>query len=289
MCDENCKWDIHPKEHDVKQDICHDIQLFNRNLTYDDLVHFSNMFIYRLSFYNCNLDNQSVSILSKNQKVNELLLSCNYIGDEACFYLLKTRIRVLNLNRNQISINGLFYLSSHKWLHTLHLSDNNINDDGVRLLAKNKNIKRLILRDNNIRDNGAYYLSLNTKIESLYLLNNKITDIGASFFAKNRTLRHLELTENPITDMGCYYLSHNTTLLHLDLYGNDKISIIGANYFYNLFDIKLPYLYGRIEKRCHNNFMIMLRNLLEEYMIKNISGIILDYFCNNVSTVGWGL
>ena len=158
-------------------------------------------------------------VLTSNNTLGELDLSCNAIGDEGAEALARA-------------------LTSNTTLEMLDLSCNIIGDEGIEALARalnfNRTLMTLTLHGNEIGDKGAKafatvldsYASLvhqelhheeesspqicsgNTKLQELILSGNKIGDVGAKSLAQS--------------------LCHNHSLKSLYLQGNEGIGREGV-------------------------------------------------------------
>ena len=102
-------------------------------------------------------------------------------------------------------------------LTTLDLDRNNIGLDGVRSLAPLSRLNTLYLVRNNIGDDGAQALTVFTKLTSLYLPTNNIGDKGVQALAQLSDLAVLSLDSNPVGDDGVQALRSLSGLTDLNL------------------------------------------------------------------------
>ena len=127
------------------------------------------------------------------EKLIFLDLSKNKITSEGVFYLSQIKsnnLKFLNLNNNEIKDEGLNYISNipFKCLNELHLSNTKIPYKGIKNLVNAEFIvKKKVLtlsKNTKIGDIGLKYIIEFKNWKSLNLLalsNNKITDKGTNY------------------------------------------------------------------------------------------------------------
>ena len=182
------------------------------------------------------------------------------------------------LNHINLTGNDCKFLSTI-CVHTLKLFNNNIDPDCAKYLARNKTIHTLELNYNNIGDNGAKYLARNNTIHTLNLGGNEIGDDGAKYLSENETIHTLDLNYNEIRNNGAKYLAKNNTIHTLDLSINN-IGPDGAKYFLKAIIPNLIFDYdyiGKTSKDNYEKYMQEINNIIQKYIIKDITNIIISY------------
>lgn len=138
-------------------------------------------------------------LTEKNQLKEEIDLSNYGLNDEDMSELERllednTQIVSINLERNNITSEGLESLTGIKYLKKLNLAKNKINDEGIEYLIKNnQRLTWLNLRDNAITNSSAELLleKLSAKGTLTYV------DIGENRNIDNETIRKIDcLSEN---------------------------------------------------------------------------------------------
>lgn len=106
------------------------------------------------------------------------------------------KLKILDLSRNEITDEGLQYISSMTSIEELDLTSNKLTPKGAvyiaELLRRSKTLKKLMLVDNELGDEGsriiAEALSTNTTLIEFNIGKNKITDAGAIALANSLKL-----------------------------------------------------------------------------------------------------
>ena len=129
----------------------------------------------------------------------------------------------------------------------------------------------------NLSINDIKFLST-IKVHTLDLYNNKIGDDGVKYLAENKMIHTLDLSENNIGDNGAKYLAGNKTI-HTLILSHNRIRDNGAKYFVNAIipKLKLSYKYRHISKISKNNYIQETRGVILQYIIKDITCIIINY------------
>ena len=182
-------------------------------------------------------------------------LDGNNIGPLGCVEIVKffksdrnkdNKLTHLNLEDNNITDEGLTYLTKALMHHEckltdLNLKDNNITDEGLThlteaLMHHECKLTHLNLRYNNITAEGFMHLTKalmhhECKLTRLTLYDNNVTDEGLKHLTKalmhhECKLTHLDLAGSNITDEGLTHLTkalmhHECKLTHLELDGNN--------------------------------------------------------------------
>lgn len=150
-----------------------------------------NKTLVHLFAHNCELDNDTLALLLKNQAFKEL-----------------------DLSRNNFSAKTVAKMASLPNLEKLSLSENQSwsNDDVAIQIAKNPHIKILYFASAGLRNDGAYALAKNTTLKELYIRNNAIEDNGANAFIENETLNVLDISTNKISKEGREKLSNHKSI-----------------------------------------------------------------------------
>jgi NLR family CARD domain-containing protein 3 len=186
--------------------------------------------VVRLYFVNTNigmtLDEGKclARLLQQNDKLEELYLSENHLGDEGVKHLSgglqqNQTLQVLDIRSNEIGPEGALAISSvlpqARSLKNLCFAMNDIGDVGAAALAQwlkddTCTLEELDLSENDIGENGASALATmlltNARLHNLNLAFNRIGSTGASFLADaleyNDTLLRLSLRRNNIDNLG---------------------------------------------------------------------------------------
>ncbi|EFC40074.1 predicted protein [Naegleria gruberi] len=110
----------------------------------------------KLDVSNCpNLSVVGVKFISQMENLNNLNISCNYIGDEGAKIISEmSQLTDLNISYSKIGNTGAMYISQLGKLTTLNISTNNIGAEGAKSLSHLSQLTDLNINANNIETEG---------------------------------------------------------------------------------------------------------------------------------------
>jgi len=198
--------------------------------------------------------------LLNNRTLLELNMSGTKISNVAIAEIINqmTTLEILNVSYNNISKDGVYYISICVKLNTtlkeLNISNNNITSAGARWIAEaigqNKVLQKLDISHNDIQDDGSILigeqLKFNTILQELNISANNITDIGAMSIAEplyvGTALCKLDISCNSITCEGLV-----SFLEHIQVNTTVKTLLATHN---NVTKTRLSYIEKCIKKMC---------------------------------------
>ncbi len=162
--------------------------------------------------------------LAELRKVNTTSIFADDIdmGDADLVHLkgLKS-LKLLLIQRNQITDEGLAHLSELTSLRVLYLSSNKITDEGLAHLRGLTSLEDLELGWNRITGAGLVNLEGMSRLRGLNLYGQEITDEGAARIGRFSSLERLSLGYTKITDESLVHIGRLTSLKRLDLSGTE--------------------------------------------------------------------
>jgi Leucine Rich repeat len=194
---------------------------------------------------NSGINDQNSSFIKKHNKLIELNLSKNEIGDLTLAHLHEFRsLKELDLSNTRITDTGIIEAmksGAFNQLQILNLGNAYITGKGIMKGVKSgsfNQLKSINLNNANIGDETLKQLSKLPKLETLSLNWTSITDQGLKYLANNQSIRTLELSEADISDQSIEVLLSLDNLISLDL-SETKISAEGITRLRK----KYPWLY----------------------------------------------
>ena len=177
------------------------IMVKGSRLTRADVQALAEMDLIRgLDLSNCGLDDESLMLLSKMSKVNELALNESpEITDVGAAKLASLKeIKSISLGDCSIGDETCKTLATLDKLEYAFLAHTRVSDRGVEALALLKALKHLVLSDTRLTDKGVELLAPLNSLETLQLSQCKrLTDQGLESLAKIGSLTYLEIQTNP--------------------------------------------------------------------------------------------
>ncbi|MCA9039240.1 MAG: hypothetical protein KDA65_02720 [Planctomycetaceae bacterium] len=137
------------------------------------------------------------------------------------------KLRVLSLERTNVTDGLLPYLADIENLKVLDLGETQITDAAIIDIARLKKLANLSLDETLVSDAGMKQLSLSEDLHILNLEGTDITDDGLAEIAKLKKLVYLYLTNTSITDSALRHLGQLKKLTTLDL---SHTSITGKSF-----------------------------------------------------------
>lgn len=154
--------------------------------------------------------------LGYNQHIREFDGSYNKIGDEGATCLGNAHLTKLNLEGNQITNEGAYWLAYSQFnvttLTDLNVANNKISNQGIRDLLGNQYFIRLNVSNNSFDDKGLAYGTNAVSLKSLKLDGNHITDKGLAALLRSTQLNEIYLNHIKLTSTSVQRLANTTSL-----------------------------------------------------------------------------
>lgn len=192
--------------------------------------------------------NDSTPLFLKELPLDELVCTCTKLGDKGLHYLaLLEKLRLLQLDRSQISSAGLAELTVLRGLERVVIRDRNFDGDGFAALAQLPALRELVLAPGvlddpeaphlgelvglreleldleGFGDRAAPQLATLVQLERLDLGGSAISDEGLEHLAPLINLRVLELQHTRVTKLGLRHLAGMSKLEVLELDHTDVV------------------------------------------------------------------
>ncbi len=133
-------------------------------------------YIYKLSLFEANLDNELMKTLPLFLNLKILDISNNYFDDTGMQYLIKfPNLMELNIVYNKITHLGLQPLLSLPRLRVLDAGCTYIGNDGIKIISQSESITSLNVRACGIDDKALPYLKSMSFLKKVVLSNNKFS------------------------------------------------------------------------------------------------------------------
>jgi hypothetical protein len=146
------------------------------------------------------------------------LFGCAGVDDSGTETLKRlTNLRVLSLNRTQITDATLMHIRDLHQLESLRLGQTNVTDAGMESIAHLARLKSLDLYDTEVTDNGLESLVELKELRLLGLGGTKVTNAGLATLGRMPQLQILYLGDTEVTDEGLVHLRSLTKLEHLSI------------------------------------------------------------------------
>ena len=190
-------------------------------------------------------------VLSYNNNLQELNLSCNNLQMSGCIKIAKSLCKISSLTKLYIDRNNITYdaaddiaaaISCNTNLQELNLGGNNLQTSGTIKIAKSlqemSSLTTLVIDNNNITDEAAddiaAVISCNINLQELNLGSNNLQTLGTIKIAKSlqeiSSLTTLVIDNNNITDDAAddiaAVISCNINLQELNL-GSNSLQTLG--------------------------------------------------------------
>src|ERR1700733_10805885 len=124
------------------------------------------------------IDEECFTLLASLTNLETIIFSESYLTNSGARELLKSKVKSLYLNSNNLNDTCLEGIEDNKTLIELSLCANEFTDSGIEMLSNNKSIKILMLAQCYLYDNSTPYLGAMKSLEILDLDHNMITDVG---------------------------------------------------------------------------------------------------------------
>jgi hypothetical protein len=192
--------------------------------------------------------NDSTPLFLKELPLDELICTCTKLGDRGLHYLaLLEQLRVLQLERSQISSAGLAELIVLRELERVVIRDRSFDGDAFAALAQLPKLRELVLTQGvlddpeapnlgalvglreleldleGFGDRAAPQLATLVQLERLDLGGSAISDEGLEHLAPLVHMRELELHHTRVTKLGLRHLAGMTALERLELDHTDLV------------------------------------------------------------------
>lgn len=124
------------------------------------------------------IDEEYFTLLASLTNLETIIFSESYLTNSGARELLKSKVKSLYLNSNNLNDTCLEGIEDNKTLIELSLCANEFTEIGIEMLSKHKSIKKLMLAQCNLHDSSTPYLCAMKSLEILDLDHNMITDVG---------------------------------------------------------------------------------------------------------------
>lgn len=148
-----------------------------------------------------------------------------------------TKIRNIDLNKNQLEIIEENSFDDAVDLADIYLDDNKLSDLPSKVFEKLNQLNGLFVKNNQLRNLDAALFKNNKKIALLHLTDNKLQTLPSGIFDGLTEVRQLWLNGNEIEDLPPHIFDDCDSLIDLDLSRN-KIQIINANWLKKLIPLR---------------------------------------------------
>lgn len=174
--------------------------------------------------------NDSTPLFLKELPLDELICDCTKLGDKGLHYLaLLEQLRVLELERTQISSAGLIELVELAKLERVVIRDRNVDGEAFAALAQLPALRALILTRGVLDDPSAEHLGELVGLRELELDLAGFDDRAAPQLATLVALERLDLGGSAISDEGLEHLAPLTRLRELELH-HTRVTKLGLRH-----------------------------------------------------------
>lgn len=197
-------------------------------------------FAYKLISFNkfialdisaCNITDEHLIMLPKNNTLKELYCGHNNITDNGVEYIAQnSSINVLGIRNNKITRRGVELLCQMHSLKKLDISDNKIGEIGIKLLSRHPTLRSLEMTRCGGLDNLEVVeeLSKNKTLTELEMAQNGISNAGVKLIIRMEQLKKLLIPGNRISKSGITLLEkssiNNVNISSMDLLEENKFT-----------------------------------------------------------------
>ena len=183
--------------------------------------------------------NDSTPLFLKELPLDELICTCTKLGDKGLHYLaLLERLRLLELDRSQISSAGLAELTVLHALERLVIRDRHFDGDAFEALAQLPALHELILTSGVLDDPEAPHLGEIVGLRELELGLEGFDDRSAKQLATLVALERLDLGGAAISDEGLAHLAPLVHLRELELH-HTRVTKLGLRHLADMHELEL--------------------------------------------------
>jgi Leucine-rich repeat (LRR) protein len=182
------------------------------------------------------------SLTDKRMKVFDDVIGVHFIvgratdstvGHLGCL----TKVEVLELEKTEVTDEGLAQIKGLTNLRKLHLSNTRVTDAGLAHLKGLTGLELIQLDNTQVTDAGLSHLKGMTRLTDLNLEETQITDLGLSHLKALISMRRLDLDGTLVSDVGLAHLKNLADLRELSLQ-NTRVTDAGLSHLKNLSNLR---------------------------------------------------
>ncbi len=194
--------------------------------------------LHRLEWSGTGFNDSSILFI-KDLPIDELICSCSRFGDKGLDYLdLLEGLRVLELDRSQVSSAGLAALVELQKLEEIRLRNRTIDGDGFAALAQLPALRELDLTPGTLADPLAPHLGELVGLRELSIALDGFDDRAAKQLATLTALEVLDLGGAQLSDEGLESLAPLTRLRVLELH-HTRVTKHGLKHLAGMKDLQV--------------------------------------------------